>query len=83
MLAKVTAKNQITLPKKITAAVGAAEYFEVEARDGRILLTPVRIQRADAVRAKLAELELVEGDIAKAVAWGRRPASKVTRRSKR
>ena len=83
MLAKVTAKNQITLPKKITAAVGAAEYFEVEARDGRILLTPVRIQRADAVRAKLAELELVEGDIAKAVAWARRPAPKATRRSKR
>jgi AbrB family looped-hinge helix DNA binding protein len=83
MLAKVTAKNQITLPKSITAAVGAAEYFEVEARDGRILLTPVRIQRADAVRAKLAELELTEGDIAKAVAWARRPAPRVTRRSKK
>ncbi len=83
MLAKVTAKNQITLPKSVTEAVGATEYFEVEARDGRILLTPVRIQRADAVRAKLAELDLSEDDVAKAVAWARRPAPKGARRSKK
>lgn len=71
MLAKVTAKNQLTLPKAITQAVGPAEYFEVEARDGRIVLTPVRIQRGDAVRAKLAELKLTESDVADAVAWAR------------
>ena len=72
MLAKITAKNQLTLPKSITQAVGPAEYFEVEARDGRIVLTPVRIQRGDAVRAKLAELKLVGADVAGAVAWARR-----------
>jgi bifunctional DNA-binding transcriptional regulator/antitoxin component of YhaV-PrlF toxin-antitoxin module len=71
MLAKVTAKNQLTLPKAITQAVGPAEYFEVEARDGRIVLTPVRIQRGDAVRTKLAELKLTEADVADAVAWAR------------
>jgi DNA-directed RNA polymerase subunit N (RpoN/RPB10) len=54
MLAKITSKNQLTLPKAVTQAVGPGEYFEVEARDGQIVLTPVRIQRADAVRAKLA-----------------------------
>lgn len=73
MLAKLTSKNQLTLPKAVTQAVGPAEYFEVEARDGRIVLTPVRIQRGDAVRAKLAELLLGEDDIAAAVAWARRP----------
>ena len=73
MLAKLTTKNQLTLPKSITAAVGVVEYFEVEAREGRIILTPVRIQRADAVRSKLAELGLNERDIANAVAWARRP----------
>ncbi|MBI1813882.1 MAG: AbrB/MazE/SpoVT family DNA-binding domain-containing protein [Deltaproteobacteria bacterium] len=78
MLVKVTAKNQLTLPKRITAAVGATEYFEVEAREGRIILTPVRIQRADAVRAKLADLDPNEKDIAKAVAWVRRPARKMS-----
>lgn len=71
MLAKLTSKNQLTLPKSVTAAVGAAEYFEVEARNGQIVLTPVRIQRSDAVRAKLAELNLQEQDIADAVTWAR------------
>ncbi|HRD90720.1 MAG TPA: AbrB/MazE/SpoVT family DNA-binding domain-containing protein [Accumulibacter sp.] len=73
MLAKMTSKNQLTLPKSITAAVDAAEYFEVEARNGQIVLTPVRIQRGDAVRAKLAELGLQEQDIADAVQWVRQP----------
>jgi hypothetical protein len=76
VLAKITAKNQLTLPKAITNAVGPAEYFDVKAKDGQIVLTPVRIQRADAVRAKLAELDLKEQDIADAVDWGRRPVRK-------
>ena len=29
MLAKLTAKNQLTLPKSITREIGDAEYFEV------------------------------------------------------
>jgi hypothetical protein len=52
------------------------EYFEVQARDGQIVLTPVRIQRADAVRAKLAELGIEEADVADAVAWARRSTTK-------
>jgi hypothetical protein len=72
MLAKVTAKNQSTLPKAITAGMGEAEYCDVEAREGPIVLTPVRIQRGDAVRAKLAELKLTEADVTEAVAWARR-----------
>lgn len=81
MLAKMTSKNQLTLPKSVTAAVGPVEYFEVEARNGQIVLTPVRIQRGDAVRAKLAELGLGEQDIADAVAWARKsPAAKRPRK---
>ena len=76
MLAKLTAKNQLTLPKSITNAVGPAEYCDVEVKDGQVILTPVRIQRADAVRAKLAELELTEQDVADAVAWARKPVPK-------
>ncbi|THF63395.1 AbrB/MazE/SpoVT family DNA-binding domain-containing protein [Pseudothauera rhizosphaerae] len=71
MLAKMTAKNQLTLPKSITNAIGQVEYFDIEARDGQIILTPVRIQRADAVRSKLAELGLDEQDIEDAVNWAR------------
>ncbi len=81
MLAKMTSKNQLTLPKSVTAAVGPVEYFDVEARNGQIVLTPVRIQRGDAVRAKLADLGLNEKDIADAVAWARKPSmTKSTRR---
>jgi len=74
MLPKMTAKNQLTLPKSVTNALGPTDYFDVQTRDGQIILTPVRIQRADAVRAKLAELDLQEQDIADAVAWARQPA---------
>jgi bifunctional DNA-binding transcriptional regulator/antitoxin component of YhaV-PrlF toxin-antitoxin module len=72
MLAKLTSKNQLTLPKSITRAIGASEYFDVKVEDGQIILTPVKIQRADAVRSKLAELELSEQDITDAVAWARK-----------
>lgn len=71
MLAKLTSKNQLTLPKAAVEAVGNAEYFEIEASAGQLVLTPVRIQRADAVRAKLAKLDLGEDDLAAAVAWAR------------
>ena len=83
MLAKITAKNQLTLPKSVTEAVGATEYVDVQTRDGQIILTPVRIQRGDAVRAKLAELQLSEADIADAVSWARSkvPAKKTGRKA--
>jgi hypothetical protein len=75
MLAKLTSKNQLTLPKSVTQAVGPAEYFDVQTREGQIVLTPVRIQRGDAVRAKLAELGLDEVDIGDAVNWARGAAA--------
>lgn len=81
MLAKLTAKNQLTLPKAITKAIGPVQYFEVEAQGGRVVLTPVRIQRADAVREKLAELNLAEADIADAVKWARRVPARTPRKS--
>jgi bifunctional DNA-binding transcriptional regulator/antitoxin component of YhaV-PrlF toxin-antitoxin module len=71
MLAKMTAKNQLTLPKAVTKAVGDPRYYEIRAEDGQIVLTPVRIQRADAVRAKLAELAISEKDVEDAVSWAR------------
>jgi bifunctional DNA-binding transcriptional regulator/antitoxin component of YhaV-PrlF toxin-antitoxin module len=76
MLAKMTAKNQLTLPKAVTKAVGDPRYYEVRTEGGQIVLTPVRIQRADAVRAKLAELKITDQDVEDAVAWARRTGSK-------
>lgn len=76
MLAKMTAKNQLTLPKAVTKAVGDPRYYEIRADDGQIVLTPVRIERADAVRAKLAELEVCAKDVEDAVSWTRRAGNK-------
>ena len=74
MLAKITSKNQLTLPKAAVQAVGAAEYFDVAVREGQIVLTPVRIQRGDAVRAKLAALGPGDADVADALRWARSAA---------
>ena len=71
MVAKLTAKNQLTLPKAVVADFRGYEYFEVSYEHGRILLTPVRLNRAAAVRAKLAELGITEADIPDAVDWAR------------
>ena len=73
MLTKLTSKNQLTLPKSITRAIGDPDYFEVKVEGGQIILTPVKIQRADAVRSKLAALGINEQDIDDAVAWTRQP----------
>lgn len=75
MLAKLTSKNQLTLPKTAVEATGNPEYFEIETHAGQLILTPVRLQRADAVRAKLAELGLGDDDLAAAVAWARSSAA--------
>jgi hypothetical protein len=71
MLAKITSKNQLTLPKAVVNEIGPTEYFEVEVSQGQIVLTPVRIQRGDAVRAKLAALGLTEAHVHDAVRWAR------------
>ena len=71
MLAKLTAKNQITLPKAVVSAVDAADYFEVQVENGRIVLTPVRIKQAQAVRDHLQRLGISEQDVEDAIAWAR------------
>jgi bifunctional DNA-binding transcriptional regulator/antitoxin component of YhaV-PrlF toxin-antitoxin module len=72
MLAKLTSKNQITLPKAAVSSVEAAEYFDVTIENGRIVLTPVRVQKAQATREKLEQLGITEDDVEDAIAWARR-----------
>lgn len=72
MLAKLTSKNQITLPKAIVQQVEQTRYFEVQIENGRIMLTPMRVQPADLVRNKLADLGISENDVEDAVTWARR-----------
>ena len=72
MLAKLTSRNRLTLPKAVVDDFRGSEYFDVTKENGRIVLTPVRVNRADAVRAKLAALGMSETDVAETVAWARR-----------
>ncbi len=72
MLVKCTTKNQLTLPKAIVEATGAADYYEVSTENGRIILTPLRIQRAYSVRSKFAQLGITPDDVKDAVAWARK-----------
>ena len=76
MLAKLTAKNQLTLPKAVLSSCQGTVYFDVTEDSGRIVLTPVRLIRADAVRAKLTDLGLTENDVAEAVSWSRKRTRK-------
>ena len=71
MLAKRTTKNQLTLPKAVVAATGEADYYDVITENGRIILTPLRIQRTDALRSKLAELGIPQDNVKDAISWAR------------
>ncbi len=71
MLAKLTAKNQLTLPKSVLTHCKGTEYFDVSEENGRIVLTPVRLNKADAVRSKLADMGITNDDVTEAVNWAR------------
>ena len=76
MLAKLTSKNQITLPKALVSKFPGAEYFAVREVDGEIILKPVRMQSLDSVWRKIESLGITEKDVADAVRWARHPKSK-------
>jgi bifunctional DNA-binding transcriptional regulator/antitoxin component of YhaV-PrlF toxin-antitoxin module len=71
MLAKMTSKNQITIPRRI-AKLFPAVYFDVKAEPDRIILTPVSTTTADQIREKLAEMGIDEQDVRDAVEWARK-----------
>jgi hypothetical protein len=81
MLAKLTSKNQITLPKAVIDRISAAEYFEVEAVNDSIMLTPVRVEKIktstpqtadmESVWAHMEKLGITEQDVQDAVKWAR------------
>ncbi len=73
MLAKITAKNQITIPKKIIDQMPGVKYFEVELKDETIVLRPLRTYNTDMeqIRSKLKELGLKQDSVAEAIKWAR------------
>ncbi len=72
MLAKCTAKNQLTLPKAIVQATGEVDYYDISTENGRIVLTPMRLHQTEAVREKLASTGIGKSDIEEAIEWARK-----------
>lgn len=71
MLAKVTSKNQLTLPKSVLQQIGRVEYFDIRTEGGKIVLTPVQLHSAEKIRQKLEGLGITENDISDAVSFAR------------
>jgi hypothetical protein len=73
MLAKMTSKNQITIPKKIVEQIPETKYFEVELKDGLIVLKPLRLYETDLdkIRSKVRELGLKPDSVREALKWAR------------
>lgn len=71
MLAKLTSKNQLTLPKKVVEQV-RADYYSVRTEGQSIVLTPVKLGGLEAVQEKLAALGITQRDVKSAVTWARK-----------
>ena len=71
MLAKLTVKNQLTLPKAVITRFSGVEYFDVSTDGSAITLKPLRPSRLDEVRDKLERLGITEQDVTDAIAWAR------------
>ena len=73
MLAKMTSKNQITIPRKIIQQLPDVEYFEVELKDGIVMLKPLKVYDTslEKIRAKVKKLGLRENTVKEAIRWAR------------
>lgn len=71
MLAKLTVKNQLTLPKAIVSRFSGVEYFDVSTDGSAITLHPLQRSHLNEVRAKLDRLGITEQDISDAITWAR------------
>ncbi|HME57023.1 MAG TPA: hypothetical protein VKF63_01700 [Terracidiphilus sp.] len=71
MLAKLTVKNQLTLPKAVVSRFGGVEYFDVSTDGSAITLKPLRRSRIEEVWAHLEKLGITEQDVGDAVRWAR------------
>ena len=71
MLAKMTVKNQVTLPKAVVKQFNGVEYFDVSTDGVSITLRPLQRSRAGEVRERLAQLGVTEQDVTDAISWAR------------
>ena len=73
MLAKLTSKNQITIPKNIISKIPDVQYFDVTYVNGSVVLKPVKVYDTDLdeIRRKMKKLGISEKSVPEAVRWAR------------
>jgi bifunctional DNA-binding transcriptional regulator/antitoxin component of YhaV-PrlF toxin-antitoxin module len=73
MLAKITSKNQITIPKKIIDQLPDVKHFDIELKDGAVILKPIKVYDVDLdqIRSKVKKLGLSQDCVAEAIKWAR------------
>ena len=73
MLAKITSKNQITIPKKIMEQLPETQYFDLELVNGVVMLKPVKVMdtNLDQIRYKIDKLGLKPGSVGEAIRWAK------------
>ncbi|MFC1840250.1 AbrB/MazE/SpoVT family DNA-binding domain-containing protein [Thermodesulfobacteriota bacterium] len=73
MLSKLTAKNQITIPKDVISRLPDVQYFDVSYSDGNVILKPVKVYDTDldGIRTKMQKLGISEKSVEEAVSWAR------------
>jgi hypothetical protein len=71
MLAKLTVKNQLTLPKAVATRFAGVKYFDVSTDGMSITLHPLQRSRVQEVWEHLEKLGITEQDVSDAVAWAR------------
>ena len=71
MLAKLTGKNQITIPKEVLSRIPEARYFEVRYEEGSVILRPVKVYdtNLEEIRGKIKKLGLTENSVKDALRW--------------
>ncbi len=74
MLAKLTAKNQITIPKDVISRLPDVQYFDVSYSEGNVILKPVKVYETDldGIRSKMKQLGISENSVGEAVKWARK-----------
>jgi bifunctional DNA-binding transcriptional regulator/antitoxin component of YhaV-PrlF toxin-antitoxin module len=73
MLAKITSKNQITIPKKIIEKMPDVKHFDIEFEGGVVIMKPIRFYdtNLEQIRGKIKKLGLKEDSVAEAIKWAK------------
>ena len=73
MLAKLTVKNQITIPRDVISRLPNVEYFDVSYKDGNVILKPLKVYDTDldGIRSKMKLLGISEKSVGDAIKWAR------------